>query len=365
MSEKGRAIAHSGIKQVEIREYPLPTVEKGSVLMSVKMANICGSDVHIWRGEHPLKWIVMGHEMMGTIERLGEGVKTDFANQPVQVGDRIVPVYWITCYTCEACKRGEFNMCENAYMYKKNPAGTYPYFTGGFGSHYFIHPNQHFYKLPDSIPDQVAAGLNCGISQMYYVVDKAEIADYETVVFQGSGGLGLFGSAVAKEKAATVIVIDRFKERLAEAKRFGADYTIDMNEFDTVAKRAEEVKRLTAGYGADVVVEVAGVPDAFSEGLHLVRPGGRYMVVGNVALDESQNTTVIPGMVVRKSITVKGFMRYQPWYLNKTIKFVEKYQHKYPYHELAERVFKLSEMQEALELSEAGKVKRAVVATNQ
>ncbi|HHX36657.1 MAG TPA: zinc-binding dehydrogenase [Clostridiaceae bacterium] len=360
-TKRGRVIAHVGDKLLETQEYDIPELEREAVLMRVQMANICGSDIHIWRNEHPLRGIVMGHEMMGTVEKLGAGVTTDYANQPIKEGDRICPVYWWTCHRCSNCMRGEFNSCQNAYIFKKDPAGTYPYFIGGYGTFYYIHHNQHFYKLPDSVSNQVAAGLNCGIAQMYFSVDKANVRDYETVVFQGSGGLGLFGTASAKEKGARVIVIDKVKERLQEALDWGADHVIDMNDLDTVEKRAKEIKRLTNGDGADVVFEVTGVANAFEEGLEYVRSGGRYIIIGNVSLDEDHTATIVPGKIVRNHITVEGHLRYQPWYLYKTIKFVEKTQHKYPFDKLADRVFKLSEVQEALELSEQGKVKRAVI----
>ena len=88
---KGKVLSMTGVKQVEIKEFDLPTVEKGQVLMRVLKSNICGSDIHMWEGKHIFKNHVLGHEMVGEIVTLGEGVTTDYAGEEVKPGDRICP----------------------------------------------------------------------------------------------------------------------------------------------------------------------------------------------------------------------------------------------------------------------------------
>ena len=90
---KGKVLSMTGIRKVEIKEFELPEVEKGQVLMRVIKSNICGSDVHMWEGKHIFKNHVLGHEMVGRITKLGEGVVTDYAGREVKAGDRICPVY--------------------------------------------------------------------------------------------------------------------------------------------------------------------------------------------------------------------------------------------------------------------------------
>ena len=163
---KGKVAAMTGIKEIQIKEYEVPKAEKGCVIMEVIKSNICGSDIHMWEGKHIFKNHVLGHEMVGRIQELGEGVVTDYAGQEVKVGDRIVPVYYLTCQKCPACLHGHFNICTHGSDYQGQVAEKYPHFTGGFGTHYVIHTNQYFYKVPDNVPDNVAAGANCGIAQM-------------------------------------------------------------------------------------------------------------------------------------------------------------------------------------------------------
>jgi D-arabinose 1-dehydrogenase-like Zn-dependent alcohol dehydrogenase len=302
--------------------------------------------------------------MMGRIVELGEGVETDYAGQKVSLGDRIVPVYYLTCQKCPACLTGNFNICVHGSDFQGQNADKYPHFTGGFSTHYYIQPNQYFYKVPDSVPDNVAAGANCGIAQMVYALDMAALKVGDTLVIQGAGGVGLFATAIGKTMGITTVVIEGADSRIAEAKRFGADHIIDMKKFDTVPARLAEIERISGGRGADVVLEVAGVPKAFDEGIRLVRLGGTLVEVGNVLIDESQNTTVVPGLITRKCVTVKGILRYQPWYLHKTLQFLEKYHDKYPFAGLTDRTYSLEEVPLAIERAAAREVARAIIEPN-
>jgi len=361
---KGRVAAMSGLQEVTIKEYDVPKTEKGMVLLQIIKSNICGSEVHMWEGHHIFKNHVLGHEMVGRIVELGEGVETDYAGQKVAVGDRIVPVYYLTCLKCAACLSGNLNICEHGSDYQGQISEKHPHFTGGFATHYFIQPNQYFYKVPDAVPDNVAAGANCGISQMVYAMDQSGLKVCDYLVIQGAGGLGLSAAAIGKTMGATVIVIDGVESRLEEARRFGADHVINMSKFTTVDARIQEVQRISAGHGADVVLEVTGVPKAFDEGLRLVRLGGTYLEIGNVSVDESQNVAIVPGFIVRKCVTIKGILRYPPWYLHKTLRFLEKYHDKYPFNSLSDRTYALDEVQLAMKKAASKEVPRAIIEPN-
>lgn len=351
MTEPGR---------VEIREYDLPEVVPGAVLVKVTQSNVCGSELHIFRGHHPqIKRGILGHEMIGRIAQLGAGVTHDYAGNPVQEGDRIVAPYFLTCRRCRACREGHFHLCENAYKFWSKPPEEWPHFHGTFSTHYYVHPDQYFYKVPDNVPDRTAASANCALSQVYFGIDKAGLRAGETVVIQGAGGLGLNASAVAKERGARVIVIDSVPGRLARAREFGADVVIDMNEYRTPEARAARVQELTGGWGADVGMELTGVPAAFAEGISLVKPGGRYVSIGNIS--PGQLTPFDPGLMTRRSIQIISLVRYDPWYLYKALQFLEATQHKYPFDSLLDAEFTLDQIQEALEKSANREVTRATI----
>lgn len=361
---KGQVASMVDTKAVEIKEFDLPKMGKGEILMRVLKSNICGSDIHMWEGKHLFKNHVLGHEMVGVIEELGEGVTKDYAGREVKVGDRIVPVYYLTCQKCEACLNGRFNICVHGSDYQGQIADKYPHFTGSFSTHYVIHENQYFYKVPDNVPDNVAAGANCGIAQMVYALDEVDLKINDTVVIQGAGGLGLYATAIADTMGANIIVVDSVESRLVEAENFGANYVINMNEFTTIEARKEEILRLTDGNGADLVIDVAGVPVAFEEAVHLAKLGGTVLEIGNVSVDQAQNVSIIPGLITRKCLTVKGILRYQPWYLDKTLKFLEKFNGKYPFESLTDRTYSLSETQLALEKAASKEVTRAIIEPN-
>lgn len=346
--------------KVELHEYDLPEVIPGSLLLQVTQSNVCGSELHIFRGEHPqIKKAVLGHETIGRILKLGEGVTHDYAGEPVKEGDRIAAPYFLTCRKCRACLSGHFHLCENAYRYWSKPPSEWPHFNGAFATHYYIHPDQYFYKVPDNVSDPIAASANCALSQVYFGIDEANVTSGETIVIQGAGGLGLNAAAVAKERGASVIVIDALKSRLELARQFGADETIDMRDFPTREARANRVMALTNGWGADVGIELTGVPDAFSEGIHLVKPGGRYVAIGNVS--PGKETAFDPGLLVRRSIRIIPLIRYNPWYLHKALKFIEAHRHKYPFDSLLDASFTLDDIQTALEKSANREVTRATI----
>jgi len=342
----------------------LPSVEKGAVLTRVLRSNLCGSELHIWRWTHPLiKNAVMGHEMIAQVESLGEGVESDYAGKPIKPGDRVVAPYFLTCLKCGACSRGDLHMCQNAYRWWSQSPDTHPHFTGTFSTHYYIQPGQFFYKVPEELPSSIVAGVNCGLSQVIFGLEKANLTSGEHLVIQGAGGLGLFATAVAKEKGAIVTVLDGIPSRLELAKDFGADYTLNLNSFsgDALVKKVMEI---TTRGGADAVLEVAGAPAAFSEGIQLLRTCGRLISIGNVSIDREFEVPLAPGWITRKSITIIGVVRYNPWYLLKSLEFLQRTFHKVNYEKLTDKTFSLEQVQEALEQAENRTVTRAVIIPN-
>ena len=347
-------------RELDFAEFPVPVPGRGSLVMKVRRANVCGSELHIWNGKHPVKKKGgLGHEMVGTLASIGEGRSLDNAGQMLAVGDRIVATYFQTCDRCAQCAGGQPNLCDNAYEFFGKQPEEYPHFHAAFGTHYYIHPRQHVYKVPDALPDAVAAGANCALSQVIYGIDQIGLQYGETLLVQGAGGLGLNAVAVAKERGAQVVVIDAVPARLEQARAFGADHTIDLTQVTSVEDRVEEVKSLTAGRGPDVAVEVTGVPAAFAEGLQHIRRGGRYLVMGN--LSPGATVPFDPGFVTRKALTIKHVDRYEGRYLLKALGFLSRHQEKYPFNHLVDAVFPLAEVEIALEKSLAREVTRAAI----
>ena len=151
-------------------------------------------------------------------------------------------------------------------------------------------------------------------------------------------------------------------ERLEMAKQFGADHLINMNEYPQLSDREAAVKALTDGRGADAAVEVTGVAAAVEEGLHHLAPMGRYVIIGTNTF--AAPAILSPGYITRKSLTVTGVARYLPEYLHKSLEFLDKFQHKYPFDDFSSMDFDLSQLEDGLKMVADRKVIRAVVQSN-
>lgn len=361
MEQIGKVAVMTSPRELAFAEYPVPAPGPGDLVMKVSRANVCGSELHIWNGRHPLKKRGgLGHEMVGTVAAIGQGREVDNAGQPLTVGDRIVATYFQTCDRCAQCLGGQPNLCDNAYEFFGKQPEEAPHFHAAFGTHYYIHARQHVYKVPDDIPDSVAASANCALSQVMFGIDQIGLQYGETLLIQGAGGLGLNAVAVAKERGARVIVIDAVEGRLLQAKAFGADHTISLGDISNLEDRIAHVQALTSGRGADVALEVTGVPAAFSEGLQQIRRGGRYLVMGN--LSPGATVPFDPGYVTRKALTIKHVDRYEGRYLFKSLEFLARHQGSYPFDHLVDAVFTLDQVEIALEKSLAREVTRAAIA---
>ncbi|MFB6282336.1 MAG: zinc-binding dehydrogenase [Halobacteria archaeon] len=357
----GKAAVLAGEREVEIVDIEdRPEIEENAVFTRVKRSNVCGSEIHFWKGEFPVPpGAVLGHEAVLEIDELGEGVTEDSAGNPVKEGDTITPVYFNPCRGCSACSNGQFYACDivkstGDWM---QPHQIEPYFRGTFATHYYIQPQQQFYKVPDGIPGHVAAGANCALSQVLFGFEKADLRQGENVVIQGAGGLGINAIAVAKESNANVIVVEGADNRIERAKEFGADHVIDLKEYGDSEQRVRRVQELTGGEGADVGMEVAGIPEAFVEGANMLRNGARYIELGNISTQ--LKTEFSPADLTLQRITVHALLFYQPWYLNKALSFLERHVDDYPYEELLDAEFPLEEAQTALEKSDKQEFTRA------
>ncbi|MCP8615258.1 zinc-binding dehydrogenase [Salirhabdus salicampi] len=362
---KGKLVYLTSPFNTEVREYPIPKAEPGAVVLNMLRASVCGSDLTTWLGLHPRtsKDYPIGHEGIGEIHELGEGVSKDRAGQEVKKGDRVAFVYYPTCMECFSCLKGRFDQCTaSKYNYVPTP-DVYPHFIGTFATHHYLFPNQYFFKIPDNVPNEIAASANCALSQVYWGLEKGNLTSGEWLVIQGAGGLGLYGLAIAKVKGAKTIVIDSVTSRLDLAKRMGADFIININDYSSMEERVERVKEITDGQGADIALEVTGVPEAFKEGAYIIAPGGKYVELGNIS--PSKKTEISPAIFTRKSITIYHALRYPPTYLYKALQFLSDYKDDFPFHEFTEdKVFSLDEFDKMMDLVNKRQITRAAVVPN-
>ncbi|MBN9110729.1 MAG: zinc-binding dehydrogenase [Pseudonocardia sp.] len=358
----GSVAALVGRGAVEVQNYPVPATGPGEALLEILQANVCGSDVGIYHHRNPvLRDVVLGHEFVARVAVLGEGLTHDSAGTPVAVGDRVVVVYFRVCGRCRACGRGEFNMCVNWADTMAVPPTQAPHFHGAFASHYHLSAGRHFYVVPDGLTDAEVAGANCGLAQMLFTLERIGVRRGQNVVVQGCGGLGLYACAVAARSGARVIAVERDPDRIAAAARFGAGDVVDMRIDVSDGDRLSRVAELTDGDGADLVIEVTGRPAAFAEAVAFARTGGTIASVGNLGVGPGAELSITPASFTRKNLTVRGFLRYDPWYLRRALDFLLDTRDLHPYGSLSDRVYSLDEIDTAILRTESGGAMRAAV----
>ena len=178
--------------EFELREYPVPDPEPGAILIRLSRAGVCGSDLHIWRGEMkeiygPLpRDLTFGHEMCGRVARLGTGVSVDSSGQPLHEGDRVAFVYFFPCGRCPVCLRGEMGSCPRKGRANR-VAGTPPYFNNAYGDYYYLRPGAAVFRIPDEISDDIATPANCALAQVLYGLTRAGLRQGDTAVTRAPG----------------------------------------------------------------------------------------------------------------------------------------------------------------------------------
>ena len=352
----GKAAVFVEAQHFEMTELPTPEVEPGGILVEITSAGICGSDLHYWRGEMKpiLKGqpgpVILGHEMTGVVHTVGQGVTTDSMGRPLREGDRVAYAYFYPCRRCYVCLRGELNNCPDRFRFRAS-IEEYPYCSGGYAEYYYLHPGHFVFQVPEELPDEAVTAANCAVSQVIYGLHQAGIRMGDNIVIQGTGGLGIYATAAAKEMGAgQVITIDGLSNRLELAQQCGADHTVNINEYTTPESRVERVKELTQGRGADVVLEVVGYPQVVPEGLEMLRPGGTFVEIGNIWANSK--VTLDMSKILWGVTRIVPTAHYDPYILPVALDFLVRTKDRYPLTKVMSHKFQLEQIHEAFEQAE-------------
>jgi putative phosphonate catabolism associated alcohol dehydrogenase len=362
MTRTGRAAVYDAPNApFQVREYPLRDVCPDEALVRITMATICRSDIHSYQGHRPNPCPgILGHEIIGTIDQLGDKVRTDLRGDALSVGDRVT---WTEFFAHgPSYYRDVHDMPQKApgvRKYGHDHVDEDPHFLGGFAEYCYILPGTGILKLPENLPDVEAAPLNCGVATMIAVTEAAEIGPGDSVVVQGLGLLGLYGCAIAKARgAARVIALDAVEDRLAMGRRFGADETIDIAGFSE-ADLIAAVRSAARPDGADAAIEVCGHPAAVPAGLQMLRTGGRYVIAGLVNPDA--HMTLDGNQILRRWLTIRGVHNYHPRHLVQALDFVTANRERFPFSDLVDAQFSLDELDTAFARAAERSVLRAAI----
>lgn len=337
----------------DFQRYAVPEPEPGAILVRISYANVCGSDLHFWRGEIPIPegGRPLGHEMTGRVAALGSGVSTDSTGQALHEGDRIIYNYFFPCGRCLACLRNMSECCPNKRRPGGGMAGQPPYFVGGFSEYYYLLPGHVCVKVPDEISDSVAAPINCALAQVIQGLDSGGFRQGDTLVVQGAGGLGLNMIAAARDMGAGLIIaVDGIPGRLKLAREFGADHTIDLRDCPTPADRIAAVRELTNGEGVTHAADVAGVKGVVAEGLDMLANGGTYLEIGSIVAGFA--FPFDPDQACRRGLRLIGFLQYDTRILPRAMDFVKRSRATVPWDRVVSHTFPLEGIQDAFEQAE-------------
>ena len=270
---KMKATVFRGKNDIRVEEVERPRAGVGDAVIRVTLTTICGTDLHILRGEYKVKpGLVIGHEPVGVIEELGAGV-TGY-----EVGERVLVGAITPCGQCRACLSGHLSQCGHGEGYEAIGGWRFGNTINGAQAEYLLVPNAqaNLAKIPDELSDEQVVLLADIASTGFSGAESGNISIGDAVVVFAQGPIGLCATAGAKLMGATLIIgVDGDDHRLAMAKRMGADVTLDYRTTDVV----EEVRKLTGG-GADVAIEALGTQQTFESALRCLRPGGTLSSLG-------------------------------------------------------------------------------------
>ncbi len=249
---------------LEMQEVPVPRVGARDVLVKVKAAGICRSDMHYRAGASTVPNLprTLGHEVAGVIEEVGPAVRN------VKVGDRVCLHYLVTCGDCHYCALGSEQFCTSGSMIGKYQDGGY--------AEYIVVPARNAVPLPDDIPFEQGAIMMCSSATSLHALNKAELKPGESVAVFGVGGLGISAVQLARAFGALdVYAVDINADKLKLAESYGA-IPVNARVVDPVA----EIRRLTGGQGVDVALELVGLRQTIEQAVHSLGVFGRAVLVG-------------------------------------------------------------------------------------
>jgi len=264
-----RALVFRGPNQIKIEHVSIPKPGPGEALIRVTLTTICGTDLHILKGEYAVKpGLIIGHEPVGTIHQLGVGVSG------YTIGERVLVGAITPCGQCNYCLGGDWSQCGGAMGGWK-----FGNTINGAQAEYLLVPNAqaNLAKIPDDLRDEQVVLLADIASTGISAAESADLQIGDTVAIFAQGPIGLCATAGAKLKGASLIIaVESDPVRAQMAKRMGADVVLNFENTDVIS----EIKRLTDGKGVDVAVEALGTQGTFENALRALRAGGTLSSLG-------------------------------------------------------------------------------------
>jgi threonine dehydrogenase-like Zn-dependent dehydrogenase len=306
MPKTTRAIVQTGPRALELRELPIPDIGDEAALLRIEACGICGSDAEQFAGVIPVRTpLIPGHEPLGIIEKIGDRAARRWG---VNIGDRVAVEALIPCAHCPACLSGQYQRCRGRrgglFGHGYVPLSYAPGLWGAYADYMILDSHSIVHRVRADVPASLAVMFNPLGAGFRWAVEIPDTKPGDSVVILGPGQRGLASVIAARAVGAGPIIVTgltRDAPKLALARLFGADATIDIEQEDAGAR----IQELTNGRGADVVVEVsANAPEPVAEALRYVAPGGTVVLAGVKGFKAVPD--FISDLIVVKEISVKG-----------------------------------------------------------
>lgn len=351
------AVFHAPGQPLAMQEFLLPELGRAEVLVRIRCATICGSDLHSITGRRSCPApSVLGHEMVGDVVALPDGESVcDFHGHPLAVGDRVTWSMVWNCGVCYYCLRGLASQCEHLFKFGHERTGAGHDLSGAYAEHCLLPAGTAIFRVPASVPDVVAAPANCATATVAAVLRHAGALSGQHVAVIGTGMLGLTACAMAREAgAAQVLAVEPDVERRKQAARFGATWAAEPGPDLRAA-----ILAATEARGADIAFELAGSAEATESAIEYLRPGGHLLLAG--AVFPSRPLQLPAERLVRRMIRLTGVYNYTPQDLGTALQFLAGNVSRYPFHELVGARFALSDINTAVAYAESERPPRVAV----
>ena len=295
------AMVQTGPRALAPRDVPIPDIDADSAILEVEACGICGSDLEQYQGVIKVNLpVIPGHEPLGRIAKIGDRAA---ARWGVDVGDRVAVETMLSCRFCQPCLGGQYHLCRDRRIYSYISLHEQPGLWGAYAQYMFLHPNSIVHRMDKTIPASTAVMFNPLGAGFRWAVELPRTSPGDSIVILGPGQRGLASVIAAREAGASTIIVtglEADREKLALARTFGADHTIDVNNENAVRR----VKELTDG-GADIVVDVSAfATEPVRDAIHMVRPGGRVVLAGVKGMKAVDD--FVSDYIVLKEINIQG-----------------------------------------------------------
>lgn len=317
---------------VDVRTVPIPALGAGEVLVRVRLATVCGSDLHTVTGRRPAACpSVLGHEAVGDVVVAGPGAD-------IQVGQRVIWSVTVACGECPRCRSGLSAKCLSVRKVGHEPFDGDWALSGSYAAHVVLPRGTTIAVVPDALSDAVAAPAACATATVMATLEAAGELGGRRVLIGGAGMLGLTAVAACADAGADVQVVDRNADRLALAAQFGG--------------------RASDGGRVDVAIDYTGSSAAVADALGRLDIGGTLVLAGSVT--PGPPLAVDPETVVRQWLTITGVHNYEPRHLHRAVEFLDRTRERHPWDALVVAPVPLKQIASALHSPPPGKLRTAV-----